>query len=208
MSSHDDRPAHKVGLADDEAVFAPSITPTTRPSTDVAAGSLVPDIEPKLRNRHVFGIAIGIIAAAIVYLIFPNQVPQGVVDALAARDLTTSPHTLKATAAIAVLMGVWWMTEAIPLAATALVPLAAFPLLGVGTIQQASAPYASPTIFLFMGGFVLALAMQRWKLHRRTAASPCAPCCWWARSRSASCSGSWWPPASCRCGCPTRPPPS
>ncbi|MEM1042222.1 MAG: DASS family sodium-coupled anion symporter [Bacteroidota bacterium] len=74
-------------------------------------------------------------------------------------------------AAVAVLMAVWWMTEALPIAATSLVPLAAFPLLGVAGIRDAAAPYASPIIFLFLGGFLLAKGMERWDLHRRLALS-------------------------------------
>ncbi|HEX2203340.1 MAG TPA: DASS family sodium-coupled anion symporter [Longimicrobium sp.] len=72
-------------------------------------------------------------------------------------------------AAVGVWMAVWWMTEAIPIPATALIPLMAFPALGVAEIDTAAAPYANPLIFLFMGGFLLALAMQRWGLHRRVA---------------------------------------
>lgn len=73
------------------------------------------------------------------------------------------------TAAVAVLMAVWWMTEAIPISATALVPLVLFPILGIEPIAGTAAPYAQPMIFLFMGGFMIALAMQRWNLHRRIA---------------------------------------
>ncbi len=72
-------------------------------------------------------------------------------------------------AAIALLMAVWWMTEALPIAATSLVPLVAFPLLGVASITTAAAPYANPIVFLFMGGFLLAKGMERWHLHRRLA---------------------------------------
>lgn len=72
-------------------------------------------------------------------------------------------------AAVGVLMAVWWMTEAVPIPATALIPLVTFPALGVAEIDGAAAPYANPLIFLFMGGFLLALAMQRWSLHRRVA---------------------------------------
>jgi sodium-dependent dicarboxylate transporter 2/3/5 len=74
-----------------------------------------------------------------------------------------------ATAAIAVWMATWWLTEALPIYATALLPLALFPLAGVGTIRETAAPYAHELIFLFMGGFMLALAMQRSGLHRRFA---------------------------------------
>ena len=73
------------------------------------------------------------------------------------------------TAAVGALMAVWWITEALPIAATALVPLVAFPLLGIRGIDEAAAPYANPLIFLFMGGFLLAQAMQAWGLHRRIA---------------------------------------
>ena len=73
------------------------------------------------------------------------------------------------TAAIAVLMAVWWATEAIPIAATALLPLACFPLLGAVNMADAAAPYANKVIYLFLGGFVVAFAMQRWNLHRRIA---------------------------------------
>src|SRR5690606_17816629 len=73
------------------------------------------------------------------------------------------------TAGVGALLAVWWVTEAIPIPATALAPLVAFPLLGVLPIERAAAPYANPTIFLFLGGFVLALAMERWGVHRRVA---------------------------------------
>jgi len=66
-------------------------------------------------------------------------------------------------------MAVWWMTEAIPIPATALLPLALFPTLGILDMPGASAPYANELIFLFMGGFIIALAMERWGLHRRIA---------------------------------------
>ncbi|WP_209310825.1 SLC13 family permease [Streptomyces spiramenti] len=75
----------------------------------------------------------------------------------------------KNVAAVAVVMAVWWMTEAIPLPATALVPLVAFPFLDIAPLSEAAGPYASDTIFLFLGGFTIALAMQRWNLHVRFA---------------------------------------
>ena len=76
---------------------------------------------------------------------------------------------IQATAAVTTLMIIWWITEAIPIPATALVPLVGFPLLGVLTPAEASAPYADKTIFLFLGGFIIAAAMQKWNLHRRIA---------------------------------------
>lgn len=73
------------------------------------------------------------------------------------------------TAAVGLLMATWWITEAVPIPVTALLPLVLFPLLGAGTIDEVARPYANPLIFLFMGGFMIALAMQRWGLHRRIA---------------------------------------
>lgn len=71
--------------------------------------------------------------------------------------------------AMAVLMLVWWITEAVPIPVTALLPMVLLPLLQVSTMKVAASPYASPIIFLFMGGFMLALAMEKWSLHRRIA---------------------------------------
>jgi len=78
---------------------------------------------------------------------------------------------IQATAAVTILMIIWWVTEAVPIPATALVPLVGFPLFGVLTPAEACAPYADKTIFLFLGGFIIAASMQRWNLHRRIALS-------------------------------------
>ncbi len=75
------------------------------------------------------------------------------------------------TAAVTLLMGIWWITEAIPISATALLPIVLFPVLNVSSISEATTPYANPLIFLFMGGFIIALAMEKWQLHRRIAIS-------------------------------------
>jgi sodium-dependent dicarboxylate transporter 2/3/5 len=72
-------------------------------------------------------------------------------------------------AALALLMATLWITEAIPLPATALLPIPLVPLLGLSTIQETVVSYSHPIIFLFMGGFIVALAMERWKLHQRIA---------------------------------------
>lgn len=73
------------------------------------------------------------------------------------------------TAAVGCLMAIWWVSEAIPIPATALLPIVLFPLLGITTIEGAASPYANSVIFLFLGGFLIAQAMQRWVLHRRIA---------------------------------------
>ncbi|RJS91086.1 DASS family sodium-coupled anion symporter [Salinisphaera sp. Q1T1-3] len=72
-------------------------------------------------------------------------------------------------AGLALLMATWWATEAIPIPATALLPLALGPLIGIGEFQTLAHGYADDIIFLFLGGFLIGLAMQRWNLHRRIA---------------------------------------
>ncbi len=72
-------------------------------------------------------------------------------------------------AAVAVMMSVLWITEAIPLAATALLPLVLFPVLGIASSKAVASQYMNSTVFLLVGGFMIALAMQRWNLHKRIA---------------------------------------
>ncbi|MGB1907720.1 MAG: SLC13 family permease, partial [Spongiibacter sp.] len=72
-------------------------------------------------------------------------------------------------AGLALWMALWWATEAIPLPATALLPLLVAPLVGLSPLTPVAQSYAHPIVLLFMGGFILGLAMQRWELHRRLA---------------------------------------
>jgi sodium-dependent dicarboxylate transporter 2/3/5 len=71
--------------------------------------------------------------------------------------------------AIAGLMITWWITEALPMPVVALLPLILFPLLNISKLEETAAPYANPIIFLFMGGFMLGLAIEKWSLHKRIA---------------------------------------
>ena len=105
---------------------------------------------------RVVGLLVGILLLLMTLLL---PAPAGMSDA-----------AWKATG-LMLLLAAWWSTEAIPIPATSLLPIVLIPALGLGTVAQATAPYANPTIFLFMGGFVLGLAMQRWNLHKRIALS-------------------------------------
>ena len=104
-------------------------------------------------NRRLIGVFGGIVLVALVYILMPSDLP----------------HETRVTAAIGILMGVWWVSEAVPIPVTALTPLVLFPALSVAPLEDIAPSYASDIIFLFMGGFMLALAMQRWNLHRRIA---------------------------------------
>jgi sodium-dependent dicarboxylate transporter 2/3/5 len=78
-------------------------------------------------------------------------------------------HGGRAAVAVGVLMATWWITEAIPVEATSLLPMALFPLLGILGMKEACAPYADPVVFFFMGGMLIGAAMEKWGLPRRFA---------------------------------------
>jgi sodium-dependent dicarboxylate transporter 2/3/5 len=122
------------------------------------------------RGRQRGRIAtIGWLAAPVLAVVAALALPPDYVDAGGER-VPLGPAA-RATAAVAVWMAVWWLTEAIPIYATALLPLALFPVSGATTMKAAATPYAHPLIFLFLGGFLIALGMQRWGLDRRVALS-------------------------------------
>ncbi len=84
-------------------------------------------------------------------------------------DLSPGHREITYTAAIALWMAVWWITETVPLAVTALIPLILFPAFGIMDGKDVSSQYVNHIIFLFIGGFLVALAMERWQLHKRLA---------------------------------------
>lgn len=93
--------------------------------------------------------------------------------ALALSAYIFNPFDLKSDAnkavAVAILMITWWISEALPMPAVALIPLALLPLLQISSIEETSKAYSNPVIFLFMGGFMIGLAIQKWNLHKRIA---------------------------------------
>ncbi len=84
-------------------------------------------------------------------------------------DLEPGNPAATRMAAVAALMATWWITEALPLSATALLPLVLFPMLGIMKGKETAPVYINSTIFLFIGGFMIGLTMQRWHLHKRIA---------------------------------------
>lgn len=105
-------------------------------------------------NRQTTGLFLGPLLFSTLLL---APVPNGLSDAG------------MAVAAVAALMAVWWVSEAVPIPATALLPIALFPFLGVMKTQQVTGAYANHLIYLFMGGFLIAVTMEKWQLHKRIA---------------------------------------
>ncbi|MFQ5481909.1 MAG: SLC13 family permease [Nitrospinaceae bacterium] len=106
------------------------------------------------QQRRVGFLAAGLLLFVILLLLPP------------AGGLTESARNM---AAVAALMGVWWIGEAVPLAVTALLPLVLFPVLGILPSKLVAPHYGNHLIFLFLGGFMIALAMERCHLHKRLA---------------------------------------
>jgi sodium-dependent dicarboxylate transporter 2/3/5 len=106
-----------------------------------------------LGRRHATGLILGPVLF-VAFLLAPESF---------------LPGASRRVAATTALMATWWICESVPLAVTALIPLVAFPLMEIVPAGAVAGSYAAPEIFLFMGGFFIAIAMRRWDLHRRIA---------------------------------------
>ena len=104
-------------------------------------------------RRETIGLALGPLSFAVVYATVPLP----------------APAVVNATFACTLWIVVWWITEAVPIPVTSLLPVVLFPLTGVLSVEGATTPYADPIIFLLLGGFLIALAVERSQLHRRIA---------------------------------------
>jgi solute carrier family 13 (sodium-dependent dicarboxylate transporter), member 2/3/5 len=110
-----------------------------------------------------FGLFGGPAAALLLYFALPTEFLD------AAGKAVPFTHAGRATLAMMLWMAAWWMTEAVEIEATALLPIVAFPLLGIMKLGTTTANYGADVIYLFLGGFILALAIQKWGLDRRIA---------------------------------------
>lgn len=115
------------------------------------------------RRLRQFGLFAGPVLALLCYLVLPTEFTDGT------GKVMQFLHSGRATLAMLVWMAIWWMTETVEIEVTAMLPVVAFPLAGIMSIEEAAAPYASSVVFLFLGGFIIALAIQRCGLDRRIA---------------------------------------
>ena len=114
-------------------------------------------------NLRRWGRIAGPLAAVLLYAWIPDTLPDP-----AGGELVLG-RAGRITGAVVAWMAIWWMTECISIFVTALLPALVLPLAGIQDLPGTTALYAHPLIFLAMGGFVLALALERWELHRRFA---------------------------------------
>lgn len=113
---------------------------------------------------RVVGLFLGPVAAVVLYFVLPSELRDSAGEVTA-----TLSGGGRMTIAIGAWLSIWWVSEAIPIEAAALLPLAAFPVAGVATFKATAVPYAEDIVFLFLGGMLLGSAMERWHLHRRLA---------------------------------------
>ena len=107
-----------------------------------------------MQSHKNFGLLVGVLGFCLLLFI---------------SDLDPAKPQLNTMAAIAVLMAILWITEAIPLAVTSLIPLIFYPLTGILSGEEIASSYINSIIFLFLGGFLIAIAMEEWELHKRIA---------------------------------------
>lgn len=118
---------------------------------------------PVRRRVKLVAVGVGPLLALLCVILLPREYLG------AGGEVVLFTFAGRMTLGMMVWMATWWLLEAVDVEATALLPLIVLPLSGTSTISQAAAPYAHHLIFLFMGGFMMALAMQRWGLDRRIA---------------------------------------
>lgn len=107
------------------------------------------------RSRHILALSAGIVIAIFLWAANPFHLDENA----------------RRVIAVASLMITWWITEALPMPVVALLPIVLFPLLRIASIKETTAPYANEVVFLFMGGFMIGLAIEKWNLHKRIALS-------------------------------------
>jgi sodium-dependent dicarboxylate transporter 2/3/5 len=107
----------------------------------------------KFTYKYWLAFASGIVVFLLLLLLNPFDVEEKAVKVLAVGGL----------------MITWWIAETSSMPVIALLPLVLFPLLGIATVEEAATPYANPVVFLFLGGFMIGLAIEKWNLHRRIA---------------------------------------
>jgi sodium-dependent dicarboxylate transporter 2/3/5 len=117
------------------------------------------------RNFTTISLLAGPIGAGVAILVLPPMLDN------AGGVPVPIELGVRTTIAITVWMAIWWITEAIPMPVTALLPLILFPILGINDFKVSATAYAHPLIFLFLGGFLVSIAVQKWGLHRRFAVS-------------------------------------
>ncbi len=117
-----------------------------------------------LSNKSkVIPLIVGPLFAFLLYFVLPDQY---ISTSGAPAEFT---HAARACSSIVLWMAIWWFTEAVPIAVTSLLPIVLFPLFGVASTGDTLKNYANGTIFLFLGGFLLAAGIARWHLDRRIA---------------------------------------
>lgn len=114
-------------------------------------------------KSKVIPLVLGPLLALALYFILPETYTGAKGDTV---ELT---HAARACVSMVLWMAIWWFTEAVPIAVTALLPIVCFPLFGVGTAAQTLKEYSNDTIYLFLGGFLIAAGIARWGLDRRIA---------------------------------------